>query len=1009
MPMSERPEAEAFLAAVTDGLRREASELAPWFLANMPDYYFLTHGPQEQARHVRAVISGQVLSGGQAATLWNPDRTRVTRIAPGGPEALLEHLGALTDANIRTSRLYASLDGRLRLDTFLLEPQPAVTAGSRVLAAAVARTLDGGHLHPRHAREFAAFLRGAPADYVEKFDPLRAARHFALARELDGRDAVRVELHLLPGVPESRVVVAMREAPEKGLLLRVARTVLAEGLGIPRGYSDRFCLPGGDLSVISLYVARDGAPLAVDDPAWGRLKTRLRRVKWTVAHDLDVLACRDGLSPEAVELLMAGCECVHQLLVRQNLHAFTTANIVRAVLGHVRETRACLAVFEARFDPARSSGREAAVARALDEARAMAEGVEDEVARGVFGGLLAFFIHTLRTNHYLPDRFGLAFRLDPAVLAAVPGGEAGPDEERPYALFFLHGPEAQGFHVRYREMARGGVRLVRTRSPEQFELESNRLFTEARNLALSQQYKNKDIPEGGAKAVLLLGPGADPALALKSAVDGLLDCTIGGPDGLSHRMVDYLGRDELLYLGPDEGITPDHIRWIVARAARRGARWPGAFMSSKPESGINHKRYGVTSLGVLEFADAFLREAGLDPDARPFTVKITGGPAGDVAGNAILQLIARYGDRARIVAVSDGHGAAFDPAGLDHRELIRLVREERNMAAFDPQCLTGDGSFAVRVDTPEGAKARAGLHNTVAADLFIPAGGRPDTIHAGNWREFCNAAGRPSAKVVIEGANLFLTAEARLRLEEAGALIAPGPSANKAGVICSSYEILAGLVMTEAEFAAVRRRYVAEVLTILRRKARAEAGLLLRERRRSGGRLGLVALSREASREITAFKDAVVAALADGPSVAEDPILRRLVADHCPPVLVTRYFDRLLATVPAAYLRAVVAAEAASTMVYAEGLGWLSRVAGLRDLMAVIRTYYAQADAVAAQAAAVRRSRLPGRAAIERILLRSGPRFLAEEALGLDTPGATEAPSLGREAGDGEKEGGTDS
>ena len=57
-------------------------------------------------------------------------------------------------------------------------------------------------------------------------------------------------------------------------------------------------------------------------------------------------------------------------------------------------------------------------------------------------------------------------------------------------------------------MARGGLRVVTTRTQEQFELESNRLFDEVTKLALAQQLKNKDIPEGGAKGVLLLAPKA---------------------------------------------------------------------------------------------------------------------------------------------------------------------------------------------------------------------------------------------------------------------------------------------------------------------------------------------------------------------------------------------------------------------------------------------------------------------------------------------------------------------
>ena len=59
--------------------------------------------------------------------------------------------------------------------------------------------------------------------------------------------------------------------------------------------------------------------------------------------------------------------------------------------------------------------------------------------------------------------------------------------------------------------------------------------------------------------------------------------------------MDYLGQTELLYLGPDENITPTDIEWVVARAAERGYRMPSAFMSSKPRAGINHKEFGVTS------------------------------------------------------------------------------------------------------------------------------------------------------------------------------------------------------------------------------------------------------------------------------------------------------------------------------------------------------------------------------------------------------------------------------
>ena len=56
-------------------------------------------------------------------------------------------------------------------------------------------------------------------------------------------------------------------------------------------------------------------------------------------------------------------------------------------------------------------------------------------------------------------------------------------------------------------------------------------------------------------------------------------------------------------------------------------------MSSKPDAGVNHKEFGVTSEGVHVFLEAALRDTlGVDPKVDPFTVKLTGGPDGDVAG-----------------------------------------------------------------------------------------------------------------------------------------------------------------------------------------------------------------------------------------------------------------------------------------------------------------------------------------------------------------------------------------
>lgn len=973
------------LDSIKKQLHESAELIAPWFMANMPEYYFRTHGEAELLRHLHAVISGQVITERQTVSLWNPDRTRVTYISPGGTgKALQGHLAAHGASNIKTARIYASTDGSLRLDTFLLAPQSPADPHSKAFKAAFGKMVKAG-LDAEDQETFSDFLRGATGDYVDKFDPIRAARHFRLSRSVRRLDAVHVEINPQFDRNESRIIVCLSEPPSHGLILQVVQALLREKLTIRRGYADHFELVNGpDLAILSFYVSRDGKALPEESQSWERLEHALSKVKWLAPHGLQVLTDEAGWSLDKTSLLQAACEFAHQFLIKTNLYAYTSEHLVRALLSNRVEAAACLEYFLVRFDPNeedrldRSEGIYERTAALIDQ-------VDDEVAAKTLTLILRFFKHTLRTNYFLPRRFGLSFRVDPAFLDEYYYVGDLASQERPFGFFFFHGPGAQGFHVRYRETARGGVRLVPTGAQEQFEVESNRLFDEASGLALSQQYKNKDIPEGGAKAVILLGPHGEPTLAYKSMVDSLLDITMSGPDGPTlPGVVDHLGREEIIYLGPDERITPDHIRWTVNRARERGYRWPNALMSSKPETGINHKRYGVTSLGVIVFALEALRALGVNPKTAPFSVKLTGGPAGDVAGNAVKQFIGEYGKNARIVAMSDGHGAAYDPEGLDHEELLRLVQKDVSIDAFNPDLLKGKGAFVVSAATSEGAKLRNSIHNTAKADLFIPAGGRPDSINLDNWDLFLDADGKPSSPAIVEGANLFISASARARLEASGVLIIPGPSANKTGVICSSYEILAGLVLSDEEFLAIKQRYVAETLAILKEKAALEARLMFREYKAHGGKKPLTEISYELSREINAFSDRLYEMLMrDDPDPAATPELAEVVAGHCPPVLVEKYVERVLTETPRRYLYAIIAAHMAAKIVYAEGVGWLKRVADLRDIRRVMDSYLNQEKKLKELSESLSRSRIRNKEEIVRIINAAGTKLLADEDLGL--------------------------
>ena len=110
--------------------------------------------------------------------------------------------------------------------------------------------------------------------------------------------------------------------------------------------------------------------------------------------------------------------------------------------------------------------------------------------------------------------------------------------------------------------------------------------------------------------------------SVKAFTDSILDLIVQ-TDETKDKIVDYYGKPEILYLGPDEQVIPDDINWVVKRAAERGYPTPAAFMSSKPRAGINHKEYGVTSEGVNVFLDVGLRHVlGIDPTSEPFTVGI---------------------------------------------------------------------------------------------------------------------------------------------------------------------------------------------------------------------------------------------------------------------------------------------------------------------------------------------------------------------------------------------------
>lgn len=198
----------------------------------------------------------------------------------------------------------------------------------------------------------------------------------------------------------------------------------------------------------------------------------------------------------------------------------------------------------------------------------------------VFEAFLTFNQHLLKTNFYQPTKVALSFRLDPSFL---------PEVEypiKPFAMFLVMGSEFRGFHIRFRDIARGGIRIIKSRNRETYSINLRTLFDENYALASTQQRKNKDIPEGGSKGTILLDSDQqDKAqVAFEKYIDAIIDLLIvGQTPGIKEKIVDHYGQQEILFFGPDEG-TADFMDWASRHARRRGVPFWKAFTTGKSQA-----------------------------------------------------------------------------------------------------------------------------------------------------------------------------------------------------------------------------------------------------------------------------------------------------------------------------------------------------------------------------------------------------------------------------------------
>ena len=450
-------------------------------------------------------------------------------------------------------------------------------------------------------------------------------------------------------------VAATNVLPE--VLTRCTADLLARnGLDVARANCDLLsdpvnAIPGvavtGTVSMMRILVTPNVAGHStsiIAQPDFQRsLQTELERVKWIDDETTNLVGRHPFLGIDKAEVLTALCSLLHGPLSKLNGNTYSSIPTIISILNNqhvIHRAEEIAGLFLDKFRPAGTASNGAVIglsdadlsARA-NEIEAKIQILQNESSRTLLLKLLDAVQKTLRTNFFNNGRYALSLRVDPTIM--VPADT--PAHKIPFGVFFCHGRNFNAFHCRFRDIARGGLRIVTPLTADNHVLSSANQFDEAYGLSYAQQLKNKDIPEGGSKAVVLVNSPAISSFhkefamrkAVKAFTDSLLDLIV---QPSVSKIVDHYKKDELIYLGPDEQVIPWDIDWITARAAQRGYPIPAAFMSSKAGAGINHKTYGVTSEGVVVYLDAAMRNVlNIDPYKQPFTIKITGGPDGDVS------------------------------------------------------------------------------------------------------------------------------------------------------------------------------------------------------------------------------------------------------------------------------------------------------------------------------------------------------------------------------------------
>ncbi len=649
-----------------------------------------------------------------------------------------------------------------------------------------------------------------PADYRAVVDPVDAIEDLVLLGSLQTDGDLRTAVQARPGgrPGELRFSLYRRGAP---LTLSAVLPYL-EHLGVEvvdqRPFEFRYA--DGEVAWISEIGIALPDRIELDPARAAEFQTSFAALfRGEIENDgFNRLVVTAGLTGRQAAILRS-----YATYLRQIAFPYGQASIESMLVRWPEIARMLTALFEAKFDPALSDGRdgrraelEGELGMALDDVPSLDD---DRIGRAILGLIGA----TVRTNAFRPGPDGrphsdvLAFKFDPTLIADLP-------LPRPEHEIFVCSPRVEGVHLRGGRVARGGLRWSDRR--EDFR-------TEILGLMKAQMVKNAVIVPAGAKGGFVLKQprsGADDQRrevveCYRLFVSALLDLTdnvVGEAVVPPDHVVRYDGDDPYLVVAADKG-TATFSDLANSIALERGF-WLGDAFASGGSAGYDHKVMGITAKGAWESVRRHGHELGVDVDRDSITVVGIGDMSGDVFGNGML-----CSEHLRLVAAFDHRHIFFDPdpdparSFAERERLFALPRSSWN--DFDESVISAGGGVFSRAAklielTPEirlvlGISATALTPNeTISAILRAPVdllwnGGIGTYVKASTERhaevgDRTNDAVRVDAdelrcRMVGEGGNLGFTQRARVEFGLAGGLINTDAIDNSAGVDCSDHEV----------------------------------------------------------------------------------------------------------------------------------------------------------------------------------------------------------------------------